>query len=124
MVLTVRIYNPFPYPIKKLNTSYNLKCALEIAILSSQTISELKDKIACVNNEVVCTELHNLEDEPLIKAKNPKDIYPSSFMFIENVFYNDYRHKDATDTSEVIRKWAKEKKIGDLKTEDMCKVIH
>lgn len=48
-----------------------------------------------------------------------QDLYPSSFIFIDNTFYNDFRHAGCKDNSEVIRKWAIEKKIGNFQTGNM-----
>lgn len=48
-----------------------------------------------------------------------QDVYPSGFIFIDGVFYNDFRKENAIDYSEVIRKWAAEKKIANFTTAEM-----
>lgn len=53
-----------------------------------------------------------------------QDAYPSNFIFIENVFYNDFRHPDAIDYSTVILQWAEKWKVGKFKTAQMDKVIY
>lgn len=120
IIIEVRIYVPYSC-FKEIRIGTNeLKCSHEIVLLASQTIAELRDKIACVNDELVCAELHNLEDEKRIRSRKPKEEYPSGFIFIEGTFYNDFRHPNAIDYSEVIVKWGNEKNIGKFKTADMA----
>lgn len=45
--------------------------------------------------------------------------YPSGFLFINDVFYNDFRNENAIDYSKVIRDWAEKKRIGKFTTGDI-----
>lgn len=52
-------------------------------------------------------------------------MYPSGFIFIDGVFYNDFRKENSIDYSQVLRKWALEKNLGNFSTSEMqeCKFI-
>ena len=45
-----------------------------------------------------------------------QDVYKSGFIFIEDTFYNDFRHHSNLDYSHVIRKWADTHGLGPFKT--------
>lgn len=61
---------------------------------------------------------------PLSHTNNFQERYPSGFIFIDNIFYNDLRHKKAIDYSEVIIKWANERDIGPFSTAVMDQVSY
>nr|CAD7577749.1 unnamed protein product [Timema californicum] len=66
------------------------------------------------NDGLVCKES---SDNPCrLMTTYAKDVYKSGFFYIGSTFYNDHRHPDNMDYSEVIRKWASEpgKGIGPL----------
>ncbi|XP_067009268.1 snRNA-activating protein complex subunit 3 [Anabrus simplex] len=84
----------------------------DLAVLGSQTLDQLRDKINCVSDWSV-TE--GVTDNPAKQIK-AKDIYKSGFFYIEGVFYNDFRHAKNHDYSEVIRKFAEEKGQGPFRT--------
>lgn len=46
-------------------------------------------------------------------------MYPSSFIFIENTFYNDFRRPDAIDYSQVVQQWAEKYKVATFETAHM-----
>lgn len=48
--------------------------------------------------------------------------YPSQTIFIDGVFYNDFRSKNAIDYSTVLIEWAKNNNIGEFTTAEMDKV--
>lgn len=48
-------------------------------------------------------------------------MFPSGFLFINNVFYVDTR-KGCIDYSEPIRAWAIKSKLGEFPKKDMCTV--
>jgi len=52
-------------------------------VLGTQYLSELKDKLYCLSDH-------------LVGGKN----YPSSFFYIENTFYNDFRDERCIDYSQ------------------------
>lgn len=43
-------------------------------------------------------------------------------MFIDGVFYNDFRSNKATDYSKILIDWAKEHDLGNFTTDEMDKV--
>ncbi|KAJ8299842.1 hypothetical protein KUTeg_022589 [Tegillarca granosa] len=73
-------------------------------VLGSQKLTELRDKITCVNDFAVAGDLSENPDD--VTRYYAKDIYKSGFFYFEGVFYNDMREPDCRDYSEVIRKWA------------------
>jgi len=60
-------------------------------VLGSQTLTALRDRMYCL--------AHHILDGPETR---------SSFMFIENTFYNDMRSPKAMDYSRIIMEWANE----------------
>ncbi|KAH9638042.1 hypothetical protein HF086_014903 [Spodoptera exigua] len=54
-------------------------------------------------------------------AKERFELFPSGFLFINNVFYVDTR-EGCVDYSEPIREWAIKKKLGKFPKKDMCSV--
>ncbi|XP_006811680.1 snRNA-activating protein complex subunit 3-like [Saccoglossus kowalevskii] len=75
----------------------------EILVLGPQYLTELRDKILCVSDLSVAGEF---SETPMLAQDNrAKDVFKSSFFFIENVFYNDMRDETCTDLSEPIRDW-------------------
>lgn len=49
-------------------------------------------------------------------------MFKSGFIFIEDVFYNDFRHDTNIDFSDAIIKWADGKKIGPFSKKELDKV--
>ena len=78
VVLCVEVYN-----IKKIN---QVK-AQEMLVLGCQFLTELRDKIYCVTNQVM---------------KKAGQYDPFVYFLVENVFYNDLRDSKAIDYSEPI----------------------
>ncbi|XP_033750151.1 snRNA-activating protein complex subunit 3-like [Pecten maximus] len=88
-------------------------------VLGSQRLSDLRDKISCVNDLAIAGDFsENPDDNSGFYAK---DVYRSGFFYIEGVFYNDLREVDSRDYSRVIRKWAAEegRGIGQMTTQNM-----
>lgn len=50
-----------------------------------------------------------------------QEVFPSGFLFINNVFYVDMR-KGCVDQSEIIREWASKRGLGDFPHRDMGQV--
>ncbi|KAF4520453.1 hypothetical protein B566_EDAN004025 [Ephemera danica] len=46
------------------------------------------------------------QQEVLVLGSQTLDVYKSGFFFIEDTFYNDMRHPDSKDLSQVVRTWA------------------
>ncbi|KAL2643300.1 hypothetical protein R1flu_010887 [Riccia fluitans] len=83
VLLTVEIYDSVRRHLK----------SQEFVVTGSQRLTALKDRIYCLTDTVAGKANMNL---------------PSSYFFIEDVFYNDMRHPRATDYSLPIRKWVRE----------------
>ncbi|XP_069137305.1 snRNA-activating protein complex subunit 3-like [Argopecten irradians] len=88
-------------------------------VLGTQHLSELRDKISCVNDLGIGGDFS--EDPDDTSGFYAKDVYRSGFFYIEGVFYNDLREVDSRDYSTVIRKWAAEegRGIGPMTTQQM-----
>lgn len=86
VVLVVRVY-----------ATTRLAVAQEFLVLASQRLCELRDRLYC-----------------LIESNNVKDTVAnrSSFLFIEDTFYDDTRHPEALRHSGHIRAWAQHENIG------------
>lgn len=117
-----------------------------IAVLGSQTLAHLRDKISCIADYSISKECsNNLENAigPMAKVTYSfkvfklnciynstyfllfKDVYRSGFFFIEDTFYNDTRHPTNIDYSKVIIDWAKRRPtLGPFKTAIMedCRI--
>lgn len=113
MVLVVRFYEPFKY--KAGRRLGHPKFSQEYYVLSSQYLTELKDKIFCHCDAGPFYEISgDRTAEPT--EKPPK----SGFFFVHDTFYNDFRDDANHDYSGVIRKWAdRQSLIGELKTARM-----
>ncbi|RWS15657.1 snRNA-activating protein complex subunit 3-like isoform X1 [Dinothrombium tinctorium] len=91
----------------------------EIMVLSSQYLTELRDKYHCVSD---IASLGDCSDNPsLSKTKSAGDIYKSGFFFIGNIFYNDMRDNSNIDYSQIIIEWSQEagRGIGPFKSANM-----
>ncbi|CAL7943083.1 unnamed protein product [Xylocopa violacea] len=122
----VRVYRPFTHrpkiaPKKELDSLLHLSHVF--AVLGSQTLAQLRDKISCIADHSISKEC----SENLDNAIGPmaKDVYKSGFFFIEDTFYNDTRDPANIDYSKVIREWARRRpKLGPFKTAIMeeCRI--
>ncbi|XP_076161989.1 proximal sequence element A Pbp49 isoform X2 [Ptiloglossa arizonensis] len=123
ILVLVRIYHPFTQrarntPRKECGSLLRLNNIT--AILGSQTLAHLRDKISCIADHTISKEC----SENLDNAIGPmaKDVYKSGFFFIEDTFYNDTRCSTNVDYSKVILEWAKRRpKLGPFKTAIMEK---
>jgi len=77
----------------------------EFNVLSTQYLTEFRDKIKCNADNIVSGEFS--ETPNLAHAKFAKDTYKSSFFFIDGVFYNDMRDPQNKDYSTIIIDWAR-----------------
>ncbi|XP_025836009.1 snRNA-activating protein complex subunit 3-like [Agrilus planipennis] len=119
-LVTIKIFRPFLFQFETKNFSNKLKAGQQIQAIGGNRLSQIRDLIICSLDKKLCKEIEgrNIAKENK-EEENPLVLYPSNFLFIENVFYNDLRATGSIDYSEVIREWAKEKNIKDLKTADM-----
>ncbi|KAL7602860.1 hypothetical protein Lser_V15G18430 [Lactuca serriola] len=77
----------------------------EILVLGRQLLTELRDKIYCLTDEIM---------------KLTKKHTPSGYFLIEDIFYNDLREINAVDYSKPILDWIREsKKIASEKWESI-----
>ncbi|KAK1119137.1 hypothetical protein K0M31_013636 [Melipona bicolor] len=118
ILIFIRIYHPF---IHRGKTAPRSECCTLlrlhniIAILGSQTLAHLRDKISCVADYSISKECSNNLDNAL--GPMAKDVYKSGFFFIEDTFYNDTRCPTNVDYSKVIIDWAQRRpKLGPFKT--------
>lgn len=70
-------------------------------VLSTQNLTELRDKILCPNDYSCC---ENLSEDPSVLEEElvqpePTNRSKSAFFFICNTFYNDMRDPESVDTS-------------------------
>ncbi|EEZ98845.2 snRNA-activating protein complex subunit 3-like Protein [Tribolium castaneum] len=118
-VASILIYRPVEFKFfHAKNASEKLRFSHEIVVLGRNTLTELRDTIMCSSDFGLCKEVENTSADlkPLANARN---IYPSGFIFIDNVFYNDFRDPNSIDYSFPIIEWAKEKQIKNLSSENM-----
>uniref|UniRef100_A0A182TB64 snRNA-activating protein complex subunit 3 n=1 Tax=Anopheles maculatus TaxID=74869 RepID=A0A182TB64_9DIPT len=113
MVLIIRFYEPFKYkPGRRVG---HPKFHQEFYVLSSQYLTELKDKIFCH-----CDSGPFYEISENRTAETTESVPKSGFFFIHDTFYNDFRDDANHDYSAVIQKWAERQSlIGELKSKRM-----
>lgn len=99
MVLVVKIFEPFKYMSGARKTP---KIGQEIRLLGSHYLSVLRDNIRCYD-----APLLDVSEDP--HRDVPVQNHDSSFIFVDDTFYNDGRNPENLDYSEVIRNWATKK---------------
>ncbi|CAK9802379.1 snRNA-activating protein complex subunit 3 [Anthophora quadrimaculata] len=118
IIVYVRIYRPFAQRVKngpKKECGSLLWLNNVLAILGSQTLADLRDKISCIADYTISKECSNNLDNAI--GPMAKDVYKSGFFFIEDTFYNDMRCSSNVDYSKVIIDWAERRpKLGPFKT--------
>lgn len=122
MLITVRVYEPFVY-IRGNSNNRLPKLCQEFAILGSQKLTELKDKIYCqckfgpfkdLSNDYLKLIQDDLNQIQIIDPSND-----AGFFFISDTFYNDLRHNDV-DYSKEIREWMEiQTDIGEVNVKSM-----
>ncbi|KAL5004355.1 hypothetical protein ScPMuIL_017811 [Solemya velum] len=110
VILLVYVHKPY-YHTQGV-TRQILKIDHGFLVLGSQKLSDLRDRIRCVNDLAVPGDHSENPDSPV--QYYAKDIFKSGFFFIEDTFYNDFREPDSVDYSHCIREWAKDpaRKLG------------
>uniref|UniRef100_A0A1E1XTC8 snRNA-activating protein complex subunit 3 n=1 Tax=Amblyomma sculptum TaxID=1581419 RepID=A0A1E1XTC8_AMBSC len=114
-VLLVQVFRPIKTPgyFKKVRMgshTYPFRIMAEVAVLGSQTLSELREQIHCISDVAPIGDFSENPDRPQEPAAG--DIYKSGFFFIGDTFYNDMRDPSCRDYSEVIIEWAKNPRRG------------
>ncbi|KAK9880226.1 hypothetical protein WA026_010100 [Henosepilachna vigintioctopunctata] len=117
-VVNVFLYKPFCYNFQTKNYSEKFRFSHEIQLLGRNKLTELRDIIVCSSDSGLQAEVESPTDDisHLLKAKEK---YPSGCFFIEGVFYNDMRSPNANDYSEVIIKWAVDRRVGHFTSQNM-----
>ncbi|XP_029654412.1 snRNA-activating protein complex subunit 3 isoform X2 [Octopus sinensis] len=74
------------------------------AVLGQQKLTELRDRICCVNDLLVTGDYS--EDPDLDINLCARDIFKAGYFFIEDIFYDDTRHADSLKYSDEVIAWA------------------
>ncbi|XP_012275156.1 snRNA-activating protein complex subunit 3 isoform X2 [Orussus abietinus] len=108
IIVYIRIYNPFFHRNHYTNfdqlSRKSLNCV--IAILGSQTLTQLRDKITCSSDGIICTDV----------SAGPKGC---SMLLAKGTFFNDFRAPGNKDYSQVIREWGETRNLGPFDTASM-----
>ncbi|XP_062575704.1 snRNA-activating protein complex subunit 3-like isoform X2 [Saccostrea cucullata] len=116
VLITVHVHQP-----NNTSQGFNMKLSLDqtILVLGCEKLTDLRDKITCVNDLALAGDLS--ENPDFTPEHYAKDLYKSGFFYIEGCFYNDFRDSGAIDYSQVIRDWAKDpaREIGAMQTASM-----
>lgn len=116
LIFRVRVYRPFYCSGKDRNNTRHSVLSHDIVMLGAQKLSILRDRIVCANDMGMRIDVsENLEEQPPTSAR---ELFPSGFLFINNVFYVDTR-PGCKDNSKPIREWAQSRNLGEFKHRDM-----
>lgn len=91
LVLTIAVFSP-------VNDTSRLA---EFHVLASQKLTALRDAFYCLSDFIEF-------DESVINPNTSDKKISSSYFYIENVFYNDMRWRDAIDYSSTVIAWSKD----------------
>ncbi|KAI5643945.1 hypothetical protein NE865_04121 [Phthorimaea operculella] len=120
LLFHVRIYRPFTYSKQKAQfRGRHSVFARDLMLSGRHKLTDLRDSFLCPNDMDMRLDIsERINDAPNTTAK---DLFPSGFLFINNVFYVDKRN-GCRDISSKIREWAAIKGIGKFPCRDMSKV--
>ena len=124
-ILEMWFFKPHLLSGKDRDSKVKMMFDRELLVLSTQKLTEIKEKITCVTDETFLAEERS-ECPDLPQDRRAKDVFKSSFFFIEDTFYYDTSHKSCKDLSEPIRKWASVGRPGvasDMKSVPMEDVV-
>lgn len=99
VVFVMKIFEPFKYVTGARKIP---KIGQEIRLLGSHNLTVLRDNIRCYE-----APLLDVSEDP--NQEIPVQNHDSSFIFVDDTFYNDGRNPENLDYSEVIRNWTKNK---------------
>ncbi|XP_053611756.1 uncharacterized protein Pbp49 [Plodia interpunctella] len=121
LIFVIRWYRPFSYnPMDK--NQYRTRHSVfscNILMLGRHKLSVLRDSLVCPNDVDLRVDVSENPDE--IPRSTAKEMFPSGFLFINNVFYVDYR-QGCVDYSLPLRRWARARGAGDFQSRDMAVV--
>lgn len=122
ILLVVRVYEPFNYIRGTCKATRKPRLNQEFAVVGSQLLTELRDKIYCQCNFGPFYDISN-DFESISDTDLTEDIKPLAganrnhgpgFFFITDTFYNDTRHSTVDYTAE-IREWMqRQPDIGEM----------
>ncbi|VDD79424.1 unnamed protein product [Mesocestoides corti] len=105
VVLTVFVYRPIAFKETDCsNAPWTMVMEQRIEILGSQTLSNLRDAIKCPQDMVYLGDCSEALDQPDFHIP-ARAMYPSSYFFIEDTFYDDLRDPRATRLSTCVIDW-------------------
>nr|CAI5820194.1 unnamed protein product [Callosobruchus analis] len=99
-----------------------MRFAYEIEALGSNSLAEIVDSIKCLSNNCLFIEVPDTKVDLTSEEFDAKKKYPSQTIFIENVFYNDFRSPHSIDLSKEVIEWAKRKNLGQFVSQPMWNV--
>ncbi|KPI97053.1 snRNA-activating protein complex subunit 3 [Papilio xuthus] len=114
----VRFYRPFMCG-KERNNSRHSVFTCDVVVSGQSRLSALRERIVCANDVDVRVDVSANPTE--LPQTTAKELFPSGFMFINNVFYVDER-EGRVDYTEPIRLWAQRRAMGDFPKVDMHQV--
>ncbi|KAI8434515.1 hypothetical protein MSG28_012519 [Choristoneura fumiferana] len=115
VIYRIRIYRPFPHNIKEKQVSTRHSIFSRDVVAGGRTrLSALRDRLVCANDAGV--RLDASVDPKHLPTACAKELFPSGFLFINNVFYVDARGRCA-DRSAPLRAWAAARGLGDFPRE-------
>ncbi|KAI8434517.1 hypothetical protein MSG28_012521 [Choristoneura fumiferana] len=117
VIYRIRIYRPFPHNIKEKQVSTRHSIFSRDVVAGGRTrLSALRDRLVCANDAGV--RLDASVDPKHLPTACAKELFPSGFLFINNVFYVDARGRCA-DRSAPLRAWAAARGLGDFDKRDL-----
>lgn len=117
----VRIYRPYSYSLAKERYTRGRHgvFSCEVVVAGRQRLCALRDRFVCHNDFDLRVDASDHPD--MLPAAVAKEVFPSGFLFINNVFYVDKRD-GCLDYSEPIRAWAWARGLGRFPVRDMARV--
>ncbi|CAH2002056.1 unnamed protein product [Acanthoscelides obtectus] len=118
-IFSILIYKPFALEHANRFGNEKMRFAYEIEAVGSNTLTEVVDSIKCFSDDCLFLEVPDTKVDLSSEMFNARQAYPSRTVFIEGVFYNDYRSPDSVDLSKEVTEWAKQKDIGSFVSQSM-----
>lgn len=118
-IITVQVYQPGTFAAFKFpRRSKPIQVSHELLVYGNQTLDQLRDRILCP--EDLTPAEGDVSNNPFqVSMINNDGVFRSAMFFINNTFYIDGRYPGCIDYSEVVKRWAKDKKLDLYATEQM-----
>ncbi|VDO09037.1 unnamed protein product [Rodentolepis nana] len=105
VIFTIFVYRPVALAtVDCSNAPWTMVMEQRIEILGTQSLSALRDAIQCPQDMIYLGDCSEALDNPDLHIP-ARMIYPSSYFFIEGVFYDDMRDPRATRLSSTVIEW-------------------